>query len=84
MDGIKDTEMYIDYAIESADANSPYMAWFKNHAKMRLENLKSDYDFISKEINLTDKARSGDPIADALMCHLEYQMKSLTDRYNSI
>lgn len=84
MDGIKDTEMYIGYAEEAADNNSEYGSWFKNHAKMRYDALKTDYDFICKEINLQEKARSGDAIAEALMCHLQYQMKELNERYNAI
>ena len=84
MDGIKDADMYIDYAIEAVDNDSPYSNWFKSHAKDRIDGLKSDYDFISREIHLSDKVKSGDDIAEALMCHLEYQMKSLTEKYNSI
>ncbi len=84
MDGIKDTGMMIDYAIEAADSGNPYASWFKSHAKMRLDNLHVDYDYISREIGLSEKARSGDAIADALLCHLEYQMSDLTQRYNSI
>lgn len=85
MDGIKDADMMIDYAEDAYSVeNEKAAAWFKNHAKLRLDMLTSDYDYINREMGLTDKAREGDPLADALLSHLNYQMETLAKRYNNI
>lgn len=85
MDGIKDANMMMDYAEDAMDMEQTSSAmWFKNHAKTRVDMVKSDYDYISREIGLTEKAKSGDAIADALVGHLEYQISELMHRYNCL
>lgn len=81
MDGIKDANMLMDYATE-CDDDSKTMMWFKNHAKARLDMVTSDYNYINESLGLQEKARSGDEMADALVGHLNYEMRELNNRYN--
>lgn len=85
MDGIKDAGMYMDYAEKAKhEDDAEYMTWFKNHAKMRIDELARDYDYISNQIGLVEKVREGDEIAEALMSHLTYQMSEMTKRFNAL
>ena len=85
MDEIKDAGMMLDYTEDALDMDMTASAmWFKNHAKARIDMLKSDYDYIAREIGLVEKAKGGDAIADALMCHLDYQISELNHRLNAI
>ena len=77
MDNIKDTNMWLDYA---ENATGEHMVWFMNHAKQRAASLQEDYDYIARAIGLLDKARSGDEIAEALLEHLNYQIKEIGSR----
>lgn len=80
MDGIKDANMMMDYATECSD-DPKAMTWFKNHAKSRLDMVTSDFNYINESVGLSEKARSGDEMADALMSHLQYEMRELNNRY---
>ncbi len=85
MDEIKDTGMMLDYTEDAMDMDMTSAAmWFKNHAKTRIDMLKADYDYISREIGLHEKAKSGDAIADALIGHLDYQIGELNHRYAAL
>jgi len=81
MDGIKDSNMLMDYAEECAN-DLKAASWFKTHAKTRMDMVMNDYNFINEMVGLTEKARSGDEMADALISHLQYEMKELNSRYN--
>lgn len=83
MDGIKDTNMMMDYAMECVD-DPKSMTWFKNHAKTRLDMATSDYNYIVDNLGLNEKIRSGDEMADALVSHLQYEMKELNSKYSMI
>lgn len=78
MDNIKDTDMWLGYAENCTDMN--YKMWFVSHAKARASMLNEDYEYIAKEIGLLEKARSGDEIAEALLEHLNYQIKEIGSR----
>lgn len=82
MDNIKDTNMWIDYAENCTDMN--YKMWFTQHAKSRAGSLNEDYEYIAKEIGLLEKARSGDEIAEALLDHLNYQIKEIGSRLKAM
>lgn len=85
MDGIKDTNMMMDYAEMAMDADMTDVAsWFKSKAKKRMDSLESDYDYVCDRMNLREKVKSGDEIAEALKTHLEDQIDMLKNRYSAI
>lgn len=75
MDEIKDTEMMYQYSQDPE--NEDYKNWFYDKAKNRLRMLMEDYEQVSNAIGLTAKVRSGDPIAEALDSHINYQIMDL-------
>lgn len=42
------------------------------------------YDYISNQIGLSERAREGDEIAEALIGHINFQMSELNKRYISM
>lgn len=84
MDGIKDAEMVMEYAATARTEAPEWMMWFKNHVKIRLDQLDSDYDYVCRAINLNEKSRSGDEIAEALKSHLEMQIEMLHKKYDML
>lgn len=82
MDGIKDSNMLMDYA-EECDSQD-VMIWFINHTKKRIEELGTDYAFIKTQIGLDQRVREGDAIAEALESHIEHEMENLKERIKSI
>lgn len=78
MDGIKDSNMLIDYYEESNTQDEE--TFFHNHAKKRAEEVMSDYTFIKTKIGLDQKAKEGDAIAEALDGHLIHEINNLKMR----
>lgn len=61
MDGIRDTGMLIGYAENALmEGQSGRAAWFRNHAKKRLDQLEADYNDVGTVTGMAEKARSGD------------------------
>jgi len=75
MDEIKDTNMVYEYA--KKPENEAYKTWFCDRARTRLKTLIEDYDQVASVIGLSQKVREGDPIAQALDSHIEYQIEDL-------
>jgi len=85
MDGIKDTDMLIGYAKESMKAgkNTEY-EWFKDHAIDRFDRIVEDFDFIKSHINLPEKVRSGDAVSEALHEYIEYQVREIRAKIETL
>lgn len=81
MDSIRDAEMLMDYSSDALKAGDNNMAsWFLNHAKMRVDQLDADYEFVCRSAGLAERVRSGDDIAEALMDHVESQIDALKSK----
>ncbi len=77
MDGITDSQMMLDYAEECREHPDHYR-WFKQHAEKRLEMLKRDRDDVFGDLEIEKKAKNGDEIAAALMCHIDASIDKLS------
>lgn len=84
MDGIKDADMIMEYAEKAKAMEDDTYEWFMQHAKMRVESLSNDYRRINDEIFLEAKAADGDPIAEALKCHLKDQIMHLKNKLSNM
>lgn len=83
MDGIKDTEMFMDYADMAMEkGNEEFAMWFKQHAKSRMSMLEQDWDYVCNAIGMHERIREGDEIAHALKSHIMDQIQELHARYN--
>lgn len=78
MDGITDTQMLLDYA-DACDGQPGRERWFEEHAEKRLEMLRRDRDDVFGELEIERKAKDGDEIAAALMCHIDMSIERLND-----
>lgn len=78
MDDIKDANMLMDYYEESDNPEDEN--FFHAHAKKRMDEVMSDYGIIKARINLDQKVREGDVIAEALNSHLDHEVMMLRQR----
>lgn len=85
MDGIKDTDMIIEYAMCARRAGRQDMVeWFRTRAEHRMGMLKEDYARVNEATNLERKADQGDEMADAFRDHLHEQMEMLERKLNML
>jgi len=85
MDGIRDAGMMLDYAEEAYNADRVECGnWFKTHARKRIDALDSDFDYVSEQIGLEEKAKAGDEIALSLRNHISGQLDDLQRRFASL
>lgn len=85
MDDLKDAQMLIDYAMEAC--SSDYMDvynYFKNKARSRVEQMKSDYDYIYAMAGMKDRLSNGDEIAIALDDYLSYSVTDLMGKVSKM
>lgn len=85
MDDLKDGQMLIDYASDAC--TNDYMDaynYFKNKARNRVDQMKSDYDYIYSISGMRDKINSGDEIAIALDDYLAYSVGDLMSKVSKM
>ena len=78
MDGITDVNMMIDYMY---DAETPEEeSWIRKHIDSRMEWIWKDYEYVCMRLELKEKARGGDIMAEAFKSHLDHEMSELKRR----
>lgn len=84
MDGIKDATMLLDYADNArGKGNEDVHNWFKQKAKLRIDTVKSDWQYVYRATNMMSKIKDGDELAYALNWHINEQISSIEARQMS-
>lgn len=78
MDGIKDANMWLDYAMRCKEQNDiQTYQWFFEHANKRIETLNSDYTYVKKNTGIDEKIKAMDEMAVLLNAHIMSEIDDL-------
>ncbi len=78
MDGIRDTDMLVDYAEEAREhGHDKHATWFAMRAKERLAALRRDWSEVDMELGLH---KHGEELVKCMAHHIDKEIERVRER----